>query len=238
MTLIDTHAHVDAAGGLPSLADPLPGQPVTHVIAVTNLPRHYARLHTNRNERVRWALGLHPAQPHPPTAIEDFLDLLPDCTAIGEVGLDATTPTSPHSVTFPRQREELARILSHPITTHRLVSLHSRRSATAIIEHLREAAIPGAVLHWFTGTPAQARKAADTGAYFSVNQRMRRKRDLLNAIPRHRVLLETDAPHTGRTVRPGDIWPALTMLADEWGISATAAIDQIETNQEELLSGL
>jgi TatD DNase family protein len=238
MTLIDTHAHVDAAGGLPALAPPQEGQPATHVIAVTNLPRHYASLHKTTHDRVQWALGLHPAQPHAPTVIEDFLALLPSCAAVGEVGLDGSPATSPHSVPMGRQREELARILNHPATASRLVSIHSRRSVVAVIEHLRETTIPGAVLHWFTGTPAQAVKAADSGAYFSVNNRMGRKQDLLAALPRDRVLLETDAPHTGKTLRPGDLRTALAVVAEAWQTTIEEASVQITTNQERLLAAL
>lgn len=238
MTLIDTHAHVDAAGGLPSLSAPRSGQTETQVIAMTNLPRHYLRLRRLPDRRVRWALGLHPAQPHPPSTLDEFLALLPNCDAVGEVGLDATPATSPHSVPIERQREELDRILSHPATATRLVSLHSRRSVPAIIEHLRRSPVPGAVLHWFTGTSAQARRAAETGAFFSINARMGRKADLLAALPRDHVLLETDAPYTGKTVRPGDIWQALQAVASAWDTSLTAAADQIEENQQRLLSAL
>lgn len=237
MTLIDTHAHVDAAGGLPSLAESPDGETPTSVIAMTNLPRHYNRLRKVHHERVHWALGLHPAQPHPPTAIEELLNLLPTCPAIGEVGLDGGPSTGPHSVPLKRQREELERILAHPVTATRTVSLHSRRSVPAILEHLRRAELPGAILHWFTGTPSQARKAADAGAFFSINSRMTRKADLLAALPRDRVLLETDAPFASKSVRPGDVRPVVLALAETWDIGILAAEDQIRANQSRLPNG-
>lgn len=238
MTLIDTHAHLDAAGGLPALAPTPEGQVPTEVIAVTNLPSRYVRLHNISHDRVHWALGLHPAQPHPRTAIDDFIALLPTCAAVGEIGLDNTTADRPHAVPLDRQRDELDQILNHPETARRLVSIHSRRSVPLVLEHLRNAAIPGSVLHWFTGTPAQARTAADTGAFFSVNARMRGKTDLLSAIPPDRVLLETDAPHTGKTTSPGDLRPAIAMLAETWQTTVTAAEDQVLTNQRALISRL
>lgn len=238
MSLIDTHAHVDASGGIRALAPTKPGEEPTQVVAVTNLPRHYQRLRDTHSDRVQWALGLHPAQPHPPSALHEFLALLPHCDAIGEVGLDGAPATSPLSPSMARQREELASILSHPRAAQKTVSLHSRRAVPAVIEHLREAAIPGAILHWFTGSPGQARKAADTGAYFSINHRMARKQDLLAALPRDRVLLETDAPHTSKTIRPGDLTAALQGIADHWGADLDTTSDQIMSNQEHLARGL
>ena len=106
-----------------------------------------------------------------------------------------------------RQRDELDQILNHPETAKRLVSVHSRSAVKAVIEHLQLAPIPGAVLHWLTGTPQQARTAADQGAWFSVNARMIRKTELLDALPKDRILLETDAPHTGKTSRPANSKP-------------------------------
>jgi TatD DNase family protein len=231
--LVDTHAHIDASGGTSSLAPPEPGR-TTAVIGVTNLPRHYVRLRTIRHERIRWALGMHPAQPHPPEAVDEFLDLAPDCDAIGEIGLDGTPADSPHAVTMTRQRDEFERILAHPAAQSRVVSIHSRRAVPAVVEHLQRTPVPGAVLHWFAGTPRQARSAAETGAFFSVNRRMLRNRDLIEALPRDRVLLETDAPHAGKTVRPGQVWPVLEALAAVWDIAAEAAEDQVRANQAAL----
>ena len=238
MTLIDTHAHLDAAGGIPALSSTPDGQAPTKVIAVTNLPSRFVRLRKISHDRVHWALGLHPGQPHPRTTIDDFIALLPTCTAVGEIGLDSTPTDSPHAVPLDRQRDELDAILNHPETALRLVSIHSRRSVPLVLEHLRNAAIPGGVLHWFTGTPAQARQAADAGAYFSINAKMSRKPDLLTTLPRDRVLLETDAPHTGAHTRPGDVRPVLTMLADAWSITLAEAEEQVIGNQQEILGAV
>lgn len=233
--LIDTHAHIDAAGGVNALKRP---DSDAHVIAVTNLPRNFTQLRRIHHPRITWALGLHPAQPHPPTTIDEFIKELATCTVIGEIGLDATTTINPGGVPMARQRNELERILSHPETARRLITIHSRRSIPATIEHLAAAHHPAAVLHWFTGTPTQARKAADLGAYFSINDRMHRKNDLLTALPHDRVLLETDAPYTGKTSTPGSLEPAVRMLAHAWSLTRTQVEDQILSNQQHLFTQL
>jgi len=45
---------------------------------------------------------------------------------------------------------------------------------------------------------------------------MRRKTELRAALPRDLMLLETDAPYTGKASTPGDLRAALRMLADVW----------------------
>ena len=53
------------------------------------------------------------------------------------------------------------------------------------------------VLHWFTGSGPDVRRAIDLGCYFSVNEQMLkapRGRSLLEAVPLARLLTETDAP--------------------------------------------
>ena len=55
------------------------------------------------------------------------------------------------------------------------------------------------VLHWFTGSRAEARRAGALGCYFSVNAEMMRTergRNLIADLPADRILTETDGPFT------------------------------------------
>jgi TatD DNase family protein len=75
------------------------------------------------------------------------------------------------------------------------------------------------VLHWFTGTRAEARRAVDLGCYFSINAEMldsNRHRELVAALPLERLLTETDGPFTqrdGRATRPSDVRAVVSSLA-------------------------
>lgn len=220
----DVHCHLDQAGGTPAL--PTDG---TVVVAVTNHPRHWPRPGGAAPGQVR-ALGLHPHELHSARAVAELLAQLALAPAIGEIGLDGT----PGPNTLARQQATLEQILSHPAARDRMLSLHSRRAVAPLLGQLRNADVPGAVLHWFTGTPRQAAAAADRGAWFSVNQSMGRKAELLTALPRDRILVETDAPHAGRHSRPGDLGGALAALAAAWATTAAAAADQVISNQHAL----
>ncbi len=162
---------------------------------------------------VRCALGLHP-QLVSERANEFPLwkDYLSQTRYIGEVGLDA----GPRFFkSFESQKEIFQSILECCATAgDKILSVHSVRSAPtvlAMIERFFPRSKGKVVLHWFTGSLSNARKAIDLDCYFSVNSEMlksNRYNDLVRAIPVNRILTETDGPFTkvDQTVaRPKDV---------------------------------
>ncbi len=75
------------------------------------------------------------------------------------------------------------------------------------------------VLHWFSGSKAEARKAVSQGCYFSVNAQMlknERGLALVREIPQDRLLTETDGPFTmegDRKCVPSDVIATAKQLA-------------------------
>ena len=91
--------------------------------------------------------------------------------------------------------------------------MHSVRSVPAVldmVEHHLPQDRGVVVLHWFTGSRSDARRAAALGCYFSVNAEMMRSergRELVAELPTNRILTETDGPFTkteGRPAEPAD----------------------------------
>ena len=204
------------------------------VVAVTESPGDYLRIRARfgSNSHVRVALGLHPVAV--PTlgqrAVTQFLDLLPTTDYVGEVGLDFTTSDAGLRRSQVRALEE---ILSAPTARSSLWSVHSRRAAADVIGPLEAARVP-AVLHWFAGSPVQAERAAAAGLYFSVNLGMvgsSRGRALIEAMPRDRVLTETDAPYVaaGR-LEPTDVVTVVDRLARIWHLDSGEAKDLVFSN--------
>jgi TatD DNase family protein len=76
------------------------------------------------------------------------------------------------------------------------------------------------VLHWFTGSTSEARRAVGLGCCFSVNTQMVRNdrgRKLVEALPSDRLLTETDAPFTrvqNRSSVPSDVKASVEELAN------------------------
>lgn len=98
------------------------------------------------------------------------------------------------------------------------------------------------VLHWFTGTNAEAERAASMGAYFSINAAMLqnpRHRKTIALLPISRVLTETDGPFTkvlGRPDCPKDVHRTVEELAKVRGVDSVELSEIILLNLLRLLS--
>ena len=94
-------------------------------------------------------------------------------------------------------------------------------------------------MHWFTGSRSEARRAADLGCYFSINNQMLiqdRHRELVASLPLKRLLTETDGPFTqidGRQSRPSDVADVIPTLAALRGMTPEglriALLDNLRT---------
>ncbi|KAB7738447.1 TatD family deoxyribonuclease [Parvibaculum sedimenti] len=192
-------------------------------LTVTTTPKAWARNHelASATRHVRAALGLHP-QLVADRAHEIGLweELLPNTRYVGEVGLDAG-PRFYRS--FETQKEIFARVLSLCAAAgNKIVTTHSVRATEAVLDMIEQHMPPPrgrVVLHWFTGTAAEARRAVDLGCYFSVNAEMlnnEKRAVITKTLPLDRILTETDGPFTqtdGRPTRPRDVWIAVEALA-------------------------
>ncbi|QCO00531.1 TatD family deoxyribonuclease (plasmid) [Azospirillum argentinense] len=231
---VDLHCHLDL------YPDPVDaarrcGASGAYVLSVTTTPKAWrgtAAL-AKGHDRIRTALGLHPQIAHERIGELPLFDaLLPQTRYVGEIGLDGSPECKPHW-------REQTRVLDHVLTSSakaggRILSIHSRRAATEVLDMLArhpDAGVP--VLHWFSGTKAELRRAADMGCWFSVGPAMmmgKRGLDLLAAMPRYRVLTETDGPFAavdGRPLFPGEVSPACDAMAACWGVTADDVLAEI-----------
>ena len=106
------------------------------------------------------------------------------------------------------------------------MSIHSRAATDVILDCLnqyRDAGIP--VLHWFSGTQSQLKKAIGIGCWFSVGPAMlatSKGKLITQNIPRERILTETDGPFatlSKKKLMPWDISKAISQLSNLWHIS-------------------
>ncbi len=217
-----------------------------YTLTVTTTPRAWARNHelTRHTRYVRAALGLHPQLV---AERADELPLwerhLPEARYVGEVGLDAG-PRFHKSL--EAQKQVFQRVLVRCAEAGgKILTVHSVRSVPAVLDMI-EAHLPTergtVVLHWFTGSKSEARRAAALGCYFSINAEMTRTdrgRDLIASIPRNRVLTETDGPFThiqGRATEPSDAPLAADALAAILGLSPDEMAKVVVSNLRSLVS--
>ena len=219
---VDFHTHLDL---YPDLADAIAAcdRRKTATLTVTTTPRAFTRncKLTRRSEFVRVGLGLHPQLVAERSAeIELFEELLPQSRYIGEIGLDAGPR---HYGSFELQKSVFERILLMCANEGgKILSIHSVRAARPVLDLLELYFPPDrgtAVLHWFSGSAGEVRRAAALGCYFSVNERMLaspRGRRIMRDVPEDRLLTETDGPFIERDGRPipaGDVLPVLNGIA-------------------------
>lgn len=244
MRLVDFHCHLDLyPDPVAAVAEAVRER--IYTLTMTTTPRAWPRNRslTEQTTCVRAALGLHPqlvAEHAKELALwEQFL---PEAKYIGEVGLDAG-PQYFRSLDLQKQVfERILRLCAN--AGGKVISVHSVRATKAVLD-LVEAALPHArgkvVLHWFTGSGSEIRRATDLGCYFSVNAAMlatERGRSAVAAIPADRILTETDGPFTstgGRPSRPSDLAGFIGELAATRSTGASELAARVVANLRDLL---
>jgi TatD DNase family protein len=235
--VIDFHCHLDLYPD-PVSAVTKVNAAKAYILSVTTTPsawRGTSQL-ANGNPRIRTALGLHPAIAHERHGeLELFDDLLQHTGYVGEIGLDGS-PELKHSQLIQN------RVFNHVLAScaragGRVTTIHSRRAADQVLDSLEAAPASGLhILHWFSGTQAQLRRAIDIGCWFSVGPAMLRGARglaLASKMPRDRLLTETDGPFAmtdDRSFEPAEVDLALEKLAGLWGCPPTEVDEQLRVN--------
>lgn len=242
--LVDFHCHLDLYPDLATAIDETEREGV-YTLAVTTTPKAWPRNQelASKTRHVRAALGLHPQLVlERGDELSLWESLLPQARYVGEVGLDAG-PRFYKSLDL--QTEIFRRILIACADARgKILSVHSVRAANKVLD-LLEPHLPSergrAVLHWFTGSMAEARRAVSAGCYFSVNRMMLNRpasRRIVAALPSDRLLTETDGPFTShgeRPTRPSDVRDTVHELAEVLGKPSAAVRSLVSSNLRRLL---
>ena len=142
--------------------------------------------------------------------------------AVGEIGLDYHYDFAPRDV----QRDVFAAQASLAAELRLPIVVHTREAFDDTLDVLR-ALDPGpvtGVMHCFTGTAAEARRALDLGLYISLSgivtfPNAAELREVARLVPDDRLLMETDAPflapvpHRGKRNEPAFVAATLAALA-------------------------
>ncbi len=242
---VDFHCHLDLYPDFEAAIAKAEAARI-HTLTVTTTPKAWPRnLELTRSTRyVRAALGIHPqlvAERADELALWEHY--LPEARYVGEVGLDAG-PRFYKS--FDAQKQVFRTILERCADAgDKVLTVHSVRSVPTVLEMI-ERHLPQergvVVLHWFTGTKAEARRAAALGCYFSVNTEMirsERARMLVSDLPLSRILTETDGPFTkidGQPAEPASVQTTVDAIARVRKSSKDSIADAIRANLRALIN--
>jgi TatD DNase family protein len=235
MQYVDTHCHIDQYSE-PSAVLKRAEAADTVTIAVTELPSLFQRLALRLGSRrlVRIALGIHPlrAAMASPMELALFTELLDQAEYVGEVGLDGSW--AGHD-TLRTQVKVFEHLLQQPRIKSKVLTVHSRGAELDTIERLAAAGVT-AILHWYSGPLKHIEPAISAGLWFSVNPAMLRSQNgqrIVAALPKERVVTETDGPYSklgARPSEPKDIPAVVAGLARVWGEDVEQAHKRVFEN--------
>lgn len=241
--LIDTHFHLDLMDNMDSLIREFRTVDVG-IIAVGTTPKAYTRekRFCCGVDNIKVGLGMHPQIIAERAAeVQLFLEMIRESTFIGEVGLDFNHSCIASKVQQCNCFREIARTCAKE--GGKILSLHSVKAAKTVTEELESARTFSScicIFHWFTGTPSERRHAIDAGAWFSINPKMIKTKtgqETIRAIPRDRILLETDAPFSMKFRTVSDLRSELNKMVE--GISIIRdedMYDRIKKNSEIIMN--
>jgi TatD DNase family protein len=223
--LIDLHCHIDLYPDPATIVRECVAEGA-HVLSVTTTPRAWrgtVALAKGAN-RIRTALGLHPQVAHERLGeLPLFEGLLPETKYVGEIGLDGSRAHRSQATAQMKALEVILAACSR--AGGRIMSFHSRGAVDEVLDALERHPASGTpVLHWFSGTARQLKRADDLGCWFSVGPAMMagaKGRALAAAMPRNRILTETDGPFAeigGRPLKPTDAAAAERDLSGLWNL--------------------
>lgn len=163
----------------------------------------------------------------------------PKVVALGEIGLDFyrdhASPEDQHRCLVDQL--DVAEELGVPVV------FHCRDAYPALFEVLEARARAPYLFHCFAGSAADAERARSLGAWFGVDGPITYRgsdglRAVVRALPRDRVVIETDSPwmtpvpHRGQPNRPAWVSHVCEGLAQVWGVSAEDCGETTSQNAE------
>ena len=254
MKYFDSHAHYyderfssECDMGVDNLLGSLFENNVSYIINVGTSPETSKEAidQAKKYDNMYTAIGIHPSDARflldPEREIEEIKNLILDkankCVALGEIGLDYHYPDTNKEMqmTYFEGQMTLAEELNIPVV------IHDRESHEDVMNVIRRHPNVKGVLHSFSGSREMAEELVKLGWYISFSGTIsftnaRRPKEVAAALPKDKVLIETDAPylaphpHRGTLNHSGKLEFTNKALADVWGISAEECARITEEN--------
>ena len=261
--IFDTHAHYfdarfarEAEGGADALLETLMPDLVSYVVNVgTNLENSRAAVEqAKKYDGMYAAVGIHPEDCHFITAPDEALSALramlgtretrakDKIVALGEIGLDyhwqfygeIPMDKAKQAYFFDAQMK-MAEELDIPVI------IHDREAHGDCFETVLRYPNVRGVFHSYSGSSEMARELVRRGWYISfagplTYKNAERVREAARAVPRDRLLLETDAPylaphpHRGKLNHSGLLCHTAGTLAEIWNCTEEEAISVTAEN--------
>ena len=185
------------------------------------------------------SLGLFPLNVKGEGILEKFFEYFDQTRFIGEIGLD-------YSIEDEKEMELQRSVFKEIIAAcdksgNKILSIHSRRSAEAVLRIIGPDFKGKAIMHWYSG-PVELIQNAPENIYFSINTAMlqsRQGKKVIAGLERSQVLTETDGPYVkinNQPALPADTKNVVNSLAVNWGISIEETMEILQDNYQRVIS--
>ncbi len=254
---IDSHCHLsfqELRVQLPSILAAMQQAQVQQAICICTTLEEFPEVLAlaEAHEHLYASVGVHPdnegvREP----SVEEVVRLAdhPKVVAIGETGLDYYRLNGRSVEDMAWQRERFRVHIRAAQRTGKPLVIHTRSSSTDTLAILKEegAGTVRGVFHCFTEDLATAQAALDLGFHISFSGIVTFKnaqsiRDVAQAMPRDRVLIETDSPYLapvpyrGKLNTPAYVPHVAEALAQLWGDSVAAVARTTTQNTRTLFA--
>ncbi|KMO34702.1 LuxR family transcriptional regulator [Methylobacterium tarhaniae] len=237
--MVDSHCHLDSPGLAERLPEVLARAKAAGIGRMVTISTRVRRFETYRHlseahPEILFTVGTHPHQAgeEPDVTAGEIVALSrhPRCVGIGEAGLDYHYDYAPRDVQRNVFRTHIAAARESGLP----LVIHAREADEDMAAILTEEMASGpfrAVLHCFSSGRRLAEVGVELGLFVSFSgivtfRNSDEIRAIAKAVPRERLLVETDAPylapvpHRGRPNEPAFVADTARVLAETVGLSA------------------
>ncbi len=198
LAIIDTHAHLDEFSDPQAVIEEAQGDGVVAIVAVgQDIESNRATLAiASKNPGVVFpAVGYHPWRLNPEAddeTLKQINDNLPNCVALGEVGLDYKAKAKKKA-----QKAVFIKLVALAKEHNKPIILHCRYSHERAFQMVKDAGLKKVVFHWYSGPVELISRIAAEGYYMSACPALLYNpyhAKAIKAVPLSNLLLETDSP--------------------------------------------
>ena len=225
--LIDTHFHLDMYKNYDEIFQYIESEK-QYTLCMTNSPGVFLSCRDlfQNSKYVKFALGFHPLNADLTSKdINDFVHLLKYTNYVGEVGLDFTRKKG---IEKNKQIGFFDEIVALCAYQNKIISVHVRGAEQEAVQII--------ILHWYTGSVIMQEQFIELGCYFSVNANMLQRMEIIDRIPKNKLLIESDGPYSkvnGKKYEPQFLIKMYELIARS--MNDPDLIQRVYSNFKELL---
>ena len=233
--LIDTHFHLDMYKNYDEIFQYLEVEK-QYTLCMTNSPGVFLSCRDlfQNSKYVKFALGFHPLNVGLTSRdINDFVHLLEYTNYVGEVGLDFTRKKG---IEKNKQIGFFDKIMALCAYQNKIISVHIRGAEEEAVQIISKYNPKRCILHWYTGSVIMQEQFIKLGCYFSVNANMLQRMEIIDRIPKNKLLIESDGPYSkvnGRKYEPQFLIKMYDLIARS--MNEPDLIQRVYSNFKELL---